>query len=357
MLRRAVSCHKIECLVAMRRAAQTRDGPSPRRPNPKPIPMKLSMIVHPFTERNLQWAAQVGVEEIVITYPGLELESLLEARRRVEAQGMRLTHVERKIPHLAFVHDLPGRERQVEDFKTLIRNMGEAGLEVLCYNWMPDEDWQRTDAEAPERGGSRATAFDLAGIGRNVTDADGRPERPTPAARLWENLERFLHEVLPVAEDAGVRLALHPDDPPLPELLGQDRIIISNAAFRRVVDLAPSPSNGICYCVGSLAPAGEDVVAGIRELGPHLAFVHLRNVRGSAERFQETWHDNGEIDLAAVVRALHEVGYAGTARPDHAPSMAGESNESPGYEMLGRLFAAGYLRGLMQAAGSGGGPR
>ena len=193
------------------------------------------------------------------------------------------------------------------------------------------------------------TEFSLAHAGTNVTDADGAPPASRPAAALWENLERFLHEVLPVAEACGVRLALHPDDPPLAEFNGQPQIITSNEALQRVVDLAPSPANGICYCVGSLYPAGVDVVAGIRALGPHIAFVHARNVRGTATHFTETWHDNGAIDMPAVFRALKEVGYTGSVRPDHAPSMAGETNETPGYEMLGRLFAAGYLRGLMQA--------
>jgi mannonate dehydratase len=312
--------------------------------------MKLSMIVNPFMERNLQLAAQVGVEEIVLPSPGPGLEPLLAARRMVEAAGMRLSTVERKIPHLKMVHDLPGRDAEVEQFKQLLRNMAEAGLSIACYNWMPSEDWQRTSAAVRERGGALVTEFNLADVGRNVTDADGRPTVRTEAVALWQNLERFLDDVLPVAEACGVKLAIHPDDPPLPEFNGQPQIITSNEALRRVVELAPSPSNGICYCVGSLHPAGVDVVAGIGELAPHIVFVHARNVRGSARHFQETWHDNGEIDMPAVFRALKDGGFTGSVRPDHAPSMAGETNETPGYEMLGRLFAAGYLRGLIQAA-------
>lgn len=308
------------------------------------------MIVNPFTQRNLQFAAQVGVSDIVLTYPGPGLAPLREAQRMVEDAGMKLTHLERRVPHLKFVHRLPGWEAQVENFKNLIRHMAETGMNVLCYNWMPDDDWQRTSSTVVERGGSLVTAFNLEEVGRNVTDAGGKPPMPTPAAQLWENLERFLHNVLPVAEDAGVKLALHPDDPPLPSLLGQERILYSNAALRRAIDLAPSPSNGLCYCVGSLHPAGEDVIAGILDLASHIVFFHARNVCGCAENFVETWHDNGEIDMPAVIRALKASGYTGTVRPDHAPSMVGESNETPGYEMLGRLYAAGYLRGLMQAA-------
>ena len=309
--------------------------------------MKLSMLVNPFNELNLQLAAQVGVSEIVLSYPGLDLKRLLAAKALVESCGMRLTHIERKIPHLKFVHNLQGRDEQIRDFQTLIRNMGEAGLEVLCYNWMPDEDWQRTSAEVRERGGARVTEFNLANVGCNVTDASGYIAETTPAAKLWENLEYFLQQVIPVAEEAGVRLALHPDDPPLPVLLDQPRIMISNEALRRVVELVPSPSNGICYCVGSLYPAGVDVLAGIHALADKIVFFHARNVRGTAAHFVETWHDNGEIDMSAVIRALIDIGYTGTLRTDHAPSMAGETNETPGYEVLGGLFATGYIRGLL----------
>lgn len=311
--------------------------------------MKLSMIVNPLNEHNLQLAAQVGVSEIVLTFPGLDATAFRNAKRMVESFGMNLTHLERKVPHLKMVHNLPGRDAQVEDFKRLIRLMAENEMKVLCYNWMPDEDWQRTSAEVIERGGAKVTEFNLADVGRNVTDADGRPSKPTPVAELWGNLERFLNDVLPVAEDAGIQLALHPDDPPLPSLLGQDRIIFSNAALRRAVDLVPSSVNGICYCVGSLHPAGEDLIGGIRSLADKIFFVHARNVRGTAAHFVETWHDNGAIHMPSVIRELQSIGYTGTIRPDHAPSMAGETNETPGYEMLGRLFAAGYLRGLMQA--------
>jgi len=310
--------------------------------------MRLSMIVNPFTDQNLQMAAQVGVEDIVIPYPGLNLQELLETKRRVESFGMRLTHVERKLPHLRNVHNLQGREEELEAIKTLIRNMAEAEMEVLCYNWMPNEDWHRTTAEAPERGGAKVTAFDLSKIDEaNATDADGRPEKITSAEELWDNLERFLNDIIPTCEDAGIKLALHPDDPPLAELQGQPRIIINHAAFEKVVKLVDSPANGLCYCTGSFGPTGEDLVAGIQKLGRHITFAHVRNTRGTASNFTETWHDYGDLDLPAIMKALAETGFQGTLRPDHAPSMVGETNETPGYEMLGKLFAIGYLRALM----------
>jgi mannonate dehydratase len=310
--------------------------------------MRLAMIVTPMSDRNLQLAAQVGVTDIVTIYPGLQLKPLLDQKRRIESFGMRLTHIERKIPHLKFVHNLPGRDQQIEDFKTLIRNMAEASMEVLCYNWMPDEDWQRTTCEVVERGGAKVTAFNINDIDVNCTDATPAEHEPTSAEKLWENLKYFLEQVVPTAEKCGIKLAIHPDDPPLPILRGQPRIIISNDAMQRVVDLVPSPANGLCYCQGSFAPAGEDTVAGVRRLAKHIFFAHFRNTVGRAENFRESFHDNGDIDMVEMMRAYHEVGFKGAIRPDHAPSLASETNETPGYEILGRLYAAGYMKGLWQ---------
>jgi mannonate dehydratase len=314
------------------------------------VSMRLAMLVDPPTDHNLQLAAQVGVADIVCIYPGLDVSVLLGLKTRVESFGMRLTHVERKIPHHRAVHNLPGATEEIDAFKTLVGNMAEASMEVLCYNWMPDDDWSRTRFDLPERGGAKVTEFNLSEVALLADYATVHDHPPTSAERLWENLTRFLDELLPVAEDAGVKLALHPDDPPLRELRGQPRIITSHDAMQRVVALAPSPMNGLCYCQGSLAPGGEDPVEGVRRLGPHIVFAHFRNIAGRAEHFRETFHDNGDIDMPAVIRAYREVGYQGAIRPDHAPSMAGETNENPGYEMLGRLYAAGYMRGLIQAA-------
>lgn len=312
--------------------------------------MRLAMLVTPMSDRNLQLAAQVGVTDIVIIYPGLDLKALMEQKKRIESFGMRMTHIERKIPHLKFVHNLPGRDEQIEEFKTLIRNMAEAEMQVLCYNWMPDEDWQRTTGEAPERGGAKVTGFNINEIDSNVTDATPATHDPTPAETLWDNLKYFLEQVVPVAEDAGIKLAIHPDDPPLPVLRNQPRIIIDHDSMQRVVDLVPSPVNGVCYCQGSFAPAGLDPMEGIRKLAPHIHFAHFRNTAGVADNFRETFHDNGDIDMPGVIQTYYDVGFQGAIRPDHAPSLAGEPNDTPGYEILGRLYAAGYMKGLMQAA-------
>jgi len=189
--------------------------------------MRISLLLTPCSDHHLQLAAQIGVTDIVAVYPGLVLADLMETKRRVESWGMRLSVIERHVPTLDFIHGVSQRDQQIADFITLIRNMGEAGVRVLCYSWMPDDDWQRTDLAFPDRGGALVSAFDMRDPAnfRSVTGFDFRNETPTPAARLWDNLEYFLNAVIPVAEEAGVKLAMHPDDPPIGALHGQERIL------------------------------------------------------------------------------------------------------------------------------------
>ncbi|MGO4256614.1 mannonate dehydratase [Marmoricola sp. RAF53] len=253
---------------------------------------------------------------------------------------------------------LEGRDEQIEQVITQIRAMGDLEIPTLCYNWMAISTWGRTDKAIPARAGALVTGFKLA-------DSEARPPIVEPgevtADQMWGALKYFLDAVVPEAEAAGVRLGLHPDDPPRPPSHPTDRnlprIMGSVAAYRRLLDLYPSPSNGITFCQGNWALM-EDVTGGatdlpalIRELGrDHIAFVHFRDVIGTFDDFRETFHDEGQTDLPECMRAYAEVGFAGPMRPDHVPTMAGESNERPGYETLGRLFALGYIRGLHQSA-------
>lgn len=320
--------------------------------------MKIACILTPFNDRNLQLAAQIGVEEIVCLYPGLKLQDLLDTRDRVADHGMRLTTIERLIPHLKIVHNLPGAQQQTDDFKTLIQNAAEAGLTTLCYNWMPSDDWHRTDFAAKERGGALVTAFNLDKAESSSVPRDtgyAQSEKKTSASELWDNLQRFLEQVVPVAEACGINLALHPDDPPLPKFRGNDQIIISVENMEKAAQLVPSPRNGLCLCQGSLASVGDiDIPAAIRRLGPRIKFVHFRDVVGALPDFRETFHDNGKTDMAACWRAYEEVGLDNVPiRPDHVPTLAGETNENPGYEMLGRLYAVGYMKGLRDAIANG----
>lgn len=314
--------------------------------------MQLASVLTPLSDEHLTLAAQTGVESIVIRYPGRDLDALVEIHRKVASFDMRVGVVEGYLPMDAIKL---GRDdgSELSLIGELIRRMGDLGIPLLCYNFMAGTDWIRTSVDAPERGGSKTTAFDLACLA--TARIPGRPpfdaalEPAAERADLWVNLERFLHGVLPVAEAAGVVLAMHPDDPPLPHLLGNDRIMHDVAGFERLVAMAPSPSNKIAFCQGSFAEMGVDIPSTIRALGPHIAYVHFRDIRGTAERFTETWQDNGQTDMAAAMRAYREVGFAGPIRPDHVPQMIGEDDGEPGYTMLGRLFAYGYIRGLMHA--------
>ena len=178
--------------------------------------------------------------------------------------------------------------------------------------------------------------------------ADALARKLTPE-QLWQQLEQLLNDLLPVAEQCGVTLAMHPDDPPLPELLGKPRIMHTVESFERLVKLAPSTKNAICFCQGSFATMNVDISAAIRRLGRHVGYVHFRDVRGTPQSFTETFHDNGPTDMASAMRAFREIGFDGPLRPDHVPQLVGEEDGEAGYTMLGRLFAYGYIRGLMHA--------
>jgi mannonate dehydratase len=227
----------------------------------------------------------------------------------------------------------------------------DAGIPLLCYNFMSGTDWVRTDVQRPERGGAVVTAFRLSDAERAVSLNAANSSLTTgtiTADQLWGHLERMLNALLPVAEQCGVTLCMHPDDPPLPEFRGRARIMNSVENFERLVQLAPSPRNAVCFCQGTFATMNVDVPAAIRRLGPHIKYVHFRDVRGTPTDFSETFHDNGPTDMVACMRAYRQVGFNGPLRPDHVPQFVGETGE-PGYTMLGRLFAYGYIRGLMQA--------
>lgn len=244
---------------------------------------------------------------------------------------------------------LAGRDEQIEQILVQIRAMGRLGIPTLCYNWMAMSSWGRTDTEIEGRGGALVTGY-------RAADADAMPPLVAPGeiteAQLWESLQYFFDAVMPVAEESGVRLGMHPDDPPRPSHRGIPRIMTSPEAYRRLLDMYPSPSNAITFCQGNFALMGSDLPTLIEEFGGRgqIAFVHFRDIRGSAQDFRETFHDEGQTDLVACMRAYAGTGYAGPMRPDHVPTMHGESNDRPAYGSLGRLFALGYLRGLEHSA-------
>lgn len=314
--------------------------------------MKLASVLTPLSDENLTLAAQCGVDQIVVRYPGSDLTEITRMQQRVRSFGMEIGVVEGYLP-IDRIKLGTDNGTDLRAMKTLIHHLSDLDIRMICYNFMAGTDWIRTSVDAPERGGSKVTAFRLADLdkaripGRPAFRADLEPG--AKRTELWKNLQNFLEEIIPVAENAGVVMAMHPDDPPLPELLGNERIMHDVVGFEKLVEIVKSPSNKIAFCQGSFSEMGIDIPATIRRLGPHIAYVHYRDVVGTAEDFRESWQDNGQTDMAEAMRAYREVGFSGPMRPDHVPQMLGEDDGEPGYTMLGRLFAFGYIRGMMHA--------
>lgn len=314
--------------------------------------MRLAAVLTPFSDENLQLASQCGVSDVVVRIPGPELADFTAVTEHAGRFGLRVSVIEDALPMGDIKRAGPRRDDDIKAMKRLLHNMAAADIPICCYNFMADTDWVRTRLDEGERGGALVTRFDIDQVDRalSLTSTADRVERDSISAReLWDNLEHFLREVLPVAESCGVVLAMHPDDPPLDELLGRARIMNSVESFERLVSIVPSASNAVCFCQGSFATMGADIPVTIRRLGPHIKYVHYRDIRGTREHFAETFHDNGPTDMVAAMRAYREIGFDGPIRPDHVPQLVGEENGSPGYTMRGRLFAFGYMRGLMQA--------
>ncbi len=314
------------------------------------------------------WAQlrQIGVEEAVGVLPRghtdwrrLAAEApwaygpLALLRQEVEDAGLRLTVIEDNPPMERLRLGAPGREEELEHALELVRTMGRLGIEVWCYNWMAIVPWSRTSTALPTRGGATATGFDVS----TWDDAPDAPDAPVAEERLWETLAWFLERVVPVAEEAGVRLALHPDDPPLSRLRGIGRIVRSLDAYDRIFELNASPVNGMTLCQGNVALMTDDLPGAIRRFGAagRIHFVHFRDVRGTPERFVETFVDDGPTDMAACVLAYVGSGVDAPIRTDHSPALTGDGWTVPGYPTLARLHAVGYVQGLLAASAAAAG--
>ena len=273
--------------------------------------------------------------------------SLVRMKTAYESGGFSLDVIESRPPMNKIKLGLPGADEELEWVCDMIRNMGALEIPVWCYEWMPVLNWTRTSTTVPARGGAMVTGFDNELMKGAPLTEYGEVSEET----LWETLNKFLVHVVPIAVEAGVELAMHPDDPPLSPLRGMGRIMRSVDNFQRLLELVPSSVNGICLCQGNFTLMTDALPGAIRQFGEQkkIFFVHFRDVRGTAEKFVETFHDEGQTDMLACMEAYRDIGYDGVCRPDHVPTMEGDSNDNPSYSSVGRLFAIGYLKGLQEA--------
>jgi mannonate dehydratase len=285
-------------------------------------------------------------------------EELRDLRKAVEAEGLKLEAIENFDP--AHWHDVlldgPRKTRQLENVKTIIRNLGEAGIPIMGYNFSIAGVCGRTTGPYA-RGGAKSVGMEGSldepmpnGMVWNmVYDADAPKGFVPPATpgELWRRLENFLGAILPVAEQAGVKLALHPDDPPMPTMRGQPRLVYQPGLYQKVIELNSSPANAFEFCVGTLAEMNEgDVYEAVDTYSRQgkLAYVHLRNVRGKAPFYKETFIDEGDVDVRRILRILKQNRFDGVIIPDHTPQM---SCAAPWH--AGMAYALGYLRAALQS--------
>ena len=288
------------------------------------------------------------------------LEQLVGIRREAEASGLKLEAVENFDP--AHWHDIlldgPKRARHIENVKTIIRRLGQAGIPVMGYNFSIAGVAGRTKGNyargnAPSVG--MEGAYDLPIPNGMVWNMVYEPNAragflpPLTHAELWRRLDGFLSEVLPVAEEAGVKLAAHPDDPPMPFVRGQPRLVYQPSMYQKLLDLNPSRSNTLEFCIGSLAEMTEgglyEAVDQFSRSG-RLGYVHFRNVSGKVPEYRETFIDDGEVDMLRILEILKRNHFDGVLIPDHTPQM---SCAAPWH--AGMAFALGYMKAAMQSLG------
>jgi len=288
-------------------------------------------------------------------------DELVSLKRQINAEGLELAAIENFDP--SQWHDIlldgPRRKEQIETIKTIIRRMGRVGIPVMGYNFSIAGVWRHVEGPYARGGavsvgflgpeGPRETPIPRGQVWNMVYDPQapaGEIGSVTPE-QLWSRYAAFLAEIIPVAEEAGVRMALHPDDPPMPTIRGTARLVYQPRLYDRVLQLAPSPANALEFCVGSIAEMAEGNVYDVVDEYSRrqaIAYVHLRNVRGKVPSYREVFIDEGDVDMVRVLSILRRNGFDGVIIPDHTPQM---TCGAPWH--AGMAHALGYMRGILQA--------
>lgn len=317
--------------------------------------IKISLqIPADFTDDDLKFAKQMGIDYVSIPGRSGTYETYAAIKQRVEAAGLKVANIGN-----SSVHNMPevtlnlaGRDAKIEEYKQYLRNLAKAGIYYTTYAHMGNGIW--SSQRETTRGGAPARAFRQetakgywAGQVFEPPLTHGRKYTPE---ELWENYTYFIKQVVPVAEEVGVRIGIHPDDPPAPELGGIPRCIFGNfAGYVRALEIANSPNVGVCLCCGTWMEGGrhmgKDVFEAIREFARmgKLWKIHFRNVSAPIPYFVETFVDNGYTDMKKVMRTLVQVDFRGILIADHVPQMVGDRR-------TGWAYSIGYIKALYDMA-------
>jgi mannonate dehydratase len=366
---------------------------SPPLPDTKqgsqPTEMRAAWGINVIDDDVCKLAVQMGVRDVVLyggpgaknlpgtaqalTKPRAEYSDYLAARQRLESFGLRLAAIEGGFLHLPKYHDVafsgPKRDELIQELLNEIHDMARAGVPIYGYHWMPLLVWRTEPVQI--RGGAEATAFDLERV-RHIKDQESCKEMrellrwgfmtcealPAPGEPkyseedLWRNLKYWIEKVTPVAEKEGIRLGIHPDDPPTDELAGLPRIMRDHAAYRRLIEIYPSDSNAIEFCQGTFSEMRENVYDAIRYFGSRnkILYVHFRNVSAPVPKFNEEFVNTGYVDMYRAMKAHRDAGFKGVFIDDHCPIVHGDTpfpGNLGGYRS--RLFALGYIQALIEA--------
>lgn len=302
------------------------------------------------TPEYLQFASQYGATDVLlnlINVPGLggrlELSHLVKLRATVEEWSLKLTALE-NVP-VSFYDQImlggPRRDEQVENMIVTIRNIARAGIPIFGYNWMPSAVW-RTPPKVI-RGGAIAAAFDEE-TSKSLPFTHGREYSEE---EMWANLEYWIKIITPIAEEEGIRLGIHPCDPPVETLGGIPQLLRSFDSYKRLIEICPSDANAIEFCQGTFSQMNDDIYEMIRYFGERnkILYVHFRNVSGQVPSFHEEFVNTGYVDMYRAMKIYHEVGFDGFFIDDHVPHTTGDT----AWGHRGRAFASGYIQGLIEA--------
>ena len=350
----------------------------------------LGLYRHMLTPENFRFARQAGATHIVahwvdyfhgtVKIPESDearnwgviqnqdrlwtVEELRDLKNAVNAEGLELAAIENLDP--SHWHDVlldgPRKQQHLENVKTIVRNIGKAGIPVLGYNFSiagvwghVQGPWARGGAESvgflgPD--GPKETPIPTGQVWNMTYDPDAPPGTvgTVTSEQLWQRLSDFLHAVVPVAEESGVRLAAHPDDPPMPTIRGAARLVYQPQLYQKLLDIYPSRSNALEFCQGTIAEMSEgDVYEAIDRYTRQnaIAYVHFRNVKGKVPKYHEVFLDEGDVDMVKALRIYRRNGYDGVMIPDHTPQMTCAASWH-----AGMAFALGYIRGILNTLDS-----